>query len=124
MSRRPSPSTPTRTTRKPRSSSALQGWSTAGCSTALVMTVVAGPSASATPKIALLSLSLPQLVKTISPGSQRRSAATFARAASMSAWTRPPNSYMLEALPQRSVKNGIIASTTSGAGFVVALLSR
>ena len=42
----------------------------------------------------------------------------------MSRWTRPPNSYMLDAFPHLSVKNGIIASTTSGAGIVVALLSR
>ena len=111
MSRVPSRCTPTKTTRCPRSSSARQGCSTAGCSTV--------------PKIAWLSLSLPQLVKTTSEGSPApSSAATFARAASMSRWTRPPNSYMLEAFPHRSVKNGIIASTTSGAGIVVALLSR
>ena len=90
-----------------------------------MITVVSGPSASTAPKIAWLSLSLPQLVKTISEGSDApSSAATFARAASMSRWTRPPNSYMLDAFPHFSVKNGIIASTTSGAGIVVALLSR
>ena len=89
------------------------------------MTVVSGPSAWTVPKIAWLSLSLPQLVKTTSEGSPAPSSdPTFARAASMSRWTRPPNSYMLEAFPHRSVKNGIIASTTSGAGIVVALLSR
>ena len=35
-----------------------------------------------------------------------------------------PAPALLEALPYRSVKNGSIASTTSGATFVVALLSR
>ena len=72
----------------------------------------------------MLSDSLPQLVKTISEGSAWMSAATFARAVSSSSWTAPPNTCMLEALPYRSVKNGSIASTTSGATFVVALLSR
>ena len=52
------------------------------------------------------------------------SSAIARRASSISGMTLPPKEWMLEGFPYRSVKNGSIFSTTSGATLVVALLSR
>ena len=55
--------------------------------------------ASTVPRIAALSLSVPQLVNTISEGSQLSSAATCSRARSTCFLTCPPKVCIEEALP-------------------------
>ncbi len=50
-------------------------------------------------RIAAQSLSVPQLVKTISSGSAPSSAATWSRARARSCATSPPKACMLEGLP-------------------------
>ncbi len=75
--------------------------------------------------MAVLSDSVPQEVKTISESSSAPSRAwTWPRAFLMARPTRSPNWCMDEGLPNCSVKKGSMASTTSGATMVVALLSR
>ncbi|GIT12684.1 MAG: hypothetical protein CM1200mP34_0900 [Verrucomicrobiales bacterium] len=67
---------------------------------------------------------MPQLVKTTWRGSAPISLATCPRAASIIRAGSVARSYALDGLPQCSVRHGNIASTTSGATRVVALLSR
>src|SRR4051812_39984570 len=74
--------------------------------------------------MAVLLLSVPQLVKTISRGSAPIRAATFSRAKSTALIRSCPKEYALEGFPHFSVKYGSIASITSGATRVVALLSK
>jgi hypothetical protein len=80
-----------------------------------------GSSASATPRIAKLSDSVPPLVNTISSGSLLMSAATDERAWSSAAFACWPKVCTLDALPNRSRVAAVTASTTSGASGVVAL---
>ena len=96
----------------------------AGCSTAVVITFRSLPYQSAVPRSAVLSLSVAQEVKSTSSGSQFRNAATCSRAFVTYAATCPPNACMEDGLPYSSPKKGIIASRTSGATRVVALLSK
>jgi len=96
----------------------------AECSTAEVMTCRLVGWHKIALWMAALLLSVPQLVKTMWRGSAPMSAATCSRAVSImraGALARP---YALDGLPQCSVRHGNIASTTSGATRVVALLSR
>jgi hypothetical protein len=74
--------------------------------------------------MAALLLSVPQLVKTILRGSAPMSLATCSRASAIMRAGALARSYALDGLPQCSVRHGNIASTTSGATRVVALLSR
>ena len=74
--------------------------------------------------MAELLLSVPQLVKMISRGSALIRVAILARALEMASPNLWPKEYALEGLPQFSVRNGSMASTTSEATRVVALLSR
>ena len=120
----PTASTVSSISRRPASLRYRHGPRTAGCSTRVVMTFRGRPAPSTPPRIAVLSLSVPQLVKMISDGSALMSAATCSRAFSICRFTPPPNACMLDGLPHNSLKKGIIASTTSGATCVVALLSR
>ena len=73
--------------------------------------------------MAVLSLSVPPEVKTISAGRQLRSAATCSRARSTAARACWPCWWIDEALPKDSMKNGRMASSTSGSRGVVALAS-
>ena len=82
------------------------------------------PNQSATPRIAVLSDSVAHEVKNTSSGSQLKKAATCSRARCTCFATCPPKACMEDGLPYSSPKNGIIASRTSGATCVVALLSK
>ena len=106
--------------------SAFKVLSTASCSMALatMCRLRAGAAASATPRMARLSASVPPLVKTISWGRAPIRSATAARAPSTWALAVWPNMCTLEALPNCSRRTGIIASSTAGASGVVALWSR
>ena len=97
---------------------------TAGCSTAVVTIWRFLGDVAKADLMAVLSLSLPQLVNTISLLSLApMRPATCSRADSICFDTRPPNVCMLDGFPHMSVRNGNMASRTSGAIFVVALLS-
>ena len=76
------------------------------------------------PLMAVLSLSVPQLVKMISSGSQPSRPATRCAALRYLLPTWPPKVCMLEGLPYISPRYGIISSMTSWSTFVVALLSK
>ncbi len=71
-----------------------------------------------------LLASEPPLVNTTSVGCAPTAAATCSRAVSMAARAARPYSWRLEALPQRSLRNGSIASNTRASSGVVALWSR
>jgi hypothetical protein len=73
---------------------------------------------------AVLSLSVPQEVNTISSGTAFKRFAICSLALLICLPTCPPKLCMLEAFPYISLKKGSIASTTSGATCVVALLSK
>ena len=83
----PLASTGTSVTRQPRRASAFMVFSTASCSIALATRCLRpdGSSASAAPRIARLSLSVPPAVKTISEASAPISAPTDPRASSKAA---------------------------------------
>jgi hypothetical protein len=68
--------------------------------------------------------SVPPPVKVSSASAQFTSFATCARASSIPCRARWPKRWTLEGLPYHVVRYGSITSTTSGAGLVVALLSR
>ena len=91
--------------RQPRRASALRVVSTASCSMLLAMRCrrPVGSSASATPRSAKLSDSVPPLVNTISDGSAPIRAATDERASSSTALARWPKWCTLEAFPKSSV---------------------
>ena len=74
--------------------------------------------------MAVESDSVPQEVNTISESCAAPSSACTWLRASLSAWpTSLPKLCIDEALPNCSVKNGSMASTTAGSQAVVALLS-
>ncbi len=98
--------------------------STAGCSTAVVMMCFFFGFALATPKIAVLLLSLAHEVNSICFGFPARSIFdTVLRASSMVCAAVLLASYIELGLKYSFVKNGCIALYTSGATAVVALLS-
>ena len=76
--------------------------------------------AHAAPSTAKLSASVAPLVNTISAGLAPRADAITSRDRSTAARASCPNWWMLLALPNCSVKNGSIASTTRGSVGVVA----
>ena len=81
-----------------------QRFLTAGCSTREVITWRFSGLERRAAQMAVLSLSVPQLVKTISSGVAPIRPATWARA-SLRAWpTPPPKACMLEGLPYCSLK--------------------
>ncbi len=79
------------------------------------------PRAIATPLTAMLSDSVPPEVKTISSLPTRRKWATCSRAVSRPSRASRPKPCTLDGLPNRSLKYGSIASTTSGCTGVEAL---
>ena len=97
--------------------------STASCSMALatMCRLRPGAAASATPRTARLSASVPPLVKTISWGRAPIRSATAARAPSTWALAAWPNTCTLEALPNCSRRTAVTVSRTAGASGVVAL---
>ena len=107
-------------TSTPRCASSSAACSTAWCSMLLVIRWSPGASR---PNSAILSLSVPPEVKTISAARQFSNPATDARARSTAARARWPCWWMELALPNSSVQNGRIASSTSGSTGVVALAS-
>jgi hypothetical protein len=76
------------------------------------------------PLMARLSDSVPPEVKTSSSGETPRNRAISSRAASTASRASRPKPWMLEAFPNRSVKYGSIAASTSGWTAVDALWSR
>ncbi len=118
----PSASTGAQTTSHPRAARARTGSRTAGCSMALATTRPARPAVR--PWIAMLSDSEPPPVKTTSCGATPSTPATRARASERPARAARPAQCGSEALPNRSVKNGSMASSTAGARGVVAAWSR
>lgn len=71
--------------------------------------------------MAWLSLSLPQLVKTISEGSQLIVFATCARAVAMASLVETEKACPLLGFPKWCHRNGVHADATSGNTGVVAL---
>ena len=97
----------------------------AGCSTLVVITVLRSGCALSAERMAVESDSVPQEVKMISEScSAPSSACTWLRAFFSALPTSLPKACIDEALPNCSVKNGSMASTTAGSQRVVALLSR
>ncbi len=84
----------------------------------------AGSRASAAPRMARLSLSVPPLVNTTSDGSALMSSATRLRASSMTALAFCPKWWTLEGLPYSSRRAAAMASTQAAATGVVALWSK
>ena len=125
LSRRPWVSTGMKSTSKPRRSRSLPTSYTAGCSTAVVMMWRRSGLAAIVPKRAVLLLSDAQEVKRISWGRTFPSSlAIVHRAWAMASAGPRAASYIELGLKYSPVRKGIIASTTSGATAVVALLSR
>ena len=90
----------------------------------VVVTIARGVTsdrASAMPRTARLSASVPPDVKTISEGSAPMSAATAARASSSTALARWPKAWMEDALPGHSLSAADTASATSPGTGAVAL---
>ena len=112
------------TTVWPSAFSRRAGWSTAGCSTVVVTIFMPVPNQSAAPRMAVLSDSVAHEVKRTSSGWQLKKAATCSRAFSTCLATCPPKACIDDGLPYSSPKKGIMASRTSGATCVVALLSK
>ena len=98
-SRLPRPSTPSSTVSWPSAFNRRTGWSTAGCSTAVVITLSSRPNQSAAPRIAALSDSVAQPVKTTSSGSALRNRATSSRARETNRATLPPKACIELGLP-------------------------
>ena len=111
---------------QPRLASAFTVLRTASCSMLVVMMWrrPVASSASAAPRSARLSDSVPPLVNTISAGSAPISCPIAVRASSSNAFARWPKWCTLEALPKSSLSARATASTTSGDGGVVALWSK
>ena len=120
-SSRPSAPTGTRVSPEPPASSARAASSTEGCSNAET-TIRRRPSraSASVPFSARLLASDPVAVNTISSGAAPISAATLARASSIASRAASPRPCTDDALPKRSSRNGRMASSTSGAGRVVA----
>jgi hypothetical protein len=108
---------------QPRRVSAFTVFSTASCSILEVMMwrLPLASAASAAPRRAKLSASVPPLVNTTSAGSAPISSATADRASSSKALARWPKWCTLEALPKSSESARATASMTRGSGGVVAL---
>jgi hypothetical protein len=108
---------------QPRRPSAFSVFSTASCSSAAATRWrrPVASAASAAPRMAKLSLSVPPLVRTISDGSALISPATAERASSIAALACWPNAWTLDALPKRSRVAAQTASAASGDRGVVAL---
>ncbi len=121
-STRPPVSTPSTVTSSPCCRNCRQTSRTDLCSVATV--TIWSPrdrSASTAPLSARLLDSVAPLVKVISPAVALMSAATCARARSVASRASQPNACcLLWGLPNRSVKNGSIASRTRGSTGVVA----
>jgi hypothetical protein len=83
-----------------------------------------GDRAANRPRTAVLTASVPPPVNRTSASAQPISFASCPRASSTACRERWPKRWTLLGFPYHSVRYGSIASTTSGAGFVVALLSR
>ena len=99
--------------------------STLGCSTAVVtIRLPRRFSASTVPNTAMLLLSVPLPVKYTSCCLQPKALASVRRAFSSSPFAVSPMTCREEGLPQVSVMARETASTASGSGFVVALLSK
>ena len=115
---------------QPRFASAFTVLSTASCSMLLVMMwrlpvgALRSSAASAAPRSARLSDSVPPLVNTISAGSAPISWPIDVRASSRSAFARWPKWWTLDALPKSSASARATASMTAGSGGVVALWSK
>ena len=111
---------------QPRFASAFSVLSTASCSMADATRCrrPAGRAASATPRTARLSASVPPPVKITSLGRAPSRPATAERASSRAALAAWPNAWMLEAFPKRSRTAASMASATRGSTGVVALWSR
>ena len=108
---------------QPRRASARSVFRTASCSIALAIRWrrPRASAASATPRMAALSASVPPLVKTISEGSPLRSAEIAVRASSSVALACWPKKCTLDAFPNTSRDTRAIVSATSGDRGVVAL---
>ena len=96
---------------------------TAGCSTALTIRW-AGSNRCRNPVRAMLSDSVPPLVKTISLSAAPRAPATWARARSTASRPSRPSAWISDGLPYRSTKYGIMRSKTRGSTAVVAAWSK
>ena len=96
--------------------------STALCSMADT-TAAPGPVKASSERRAVLTLSVPPLVKTISSGSAPTSAATCSRACSMARRASLAAAYEPDGLAKPSRNHGSMASSTSGSSGVVALAS-
>ena len=106
---------------KPSASSAREAARTEACSIAVVTMRRRPPSAArSTPCSARLLDSLPLAVNTTSSVCAPSSRATSSRAASTASRAASPRECTLEALPNEAPSHGSMASTTSGAGRVVA----
>ena len=101
------------------------GWSTAWCSTAVVMMCRPRfPRRSAVEKIAQLSASVPPEVKNTLSSSAPRALATAFRAALSRRPASSPRPWREEGFPQMVVSISVMAATAASQGRVVAELSR
>ncbi len=124
-SRLPARSTGRNVTSRPLRARSLHTSNTAGCSTAVVTMWRRLGFARTVPKMAVLLLSVAQEVKRISEGSTPpRKRATVSRPRLMAWAAGEARSYIELGLKYSAAKYGTIASRTSGATAVVALLSR
>jgi len=105
---------------KPSASRARAQASTEACSTAETINRLRPVAARIAPASARLFASLPLAVNTISSACAPIRRATSSRAASIASRAASPRVCTLEALAARSPSQGSMASTTSGAGRVVA----
>ena len=123
----PCASTGSSRTSAPKAAAARADSRTAGCSTAEHSSTASPRSrsaASATPRTARLSDSVPPEVKTISPGSRPRKAATSSRASSRSRRARWAGGWLPVGLPSGAAWTSAMAARTSGRSGVVAAWSR
>ena len=121
--RRPSASTSSVCSFHPSRLSRLHGSSVAGCSPP-VSAIVAGFCRAVNPKIARLIDSVPPLVNISCSGLAPTMAAIDSRASSRARRATRPSACWLPGLAKQSREARDTASTTSGNGRVVALLSR
>ena len=123
----PRPSTGSSRTSAPARAAARADSSTAGCSTAECSRTarpLSRSAASATPSTARLADSVPPEVKTTSPGSRPRKAATSSRASSSRRRPRWAGGWLPVGFPSGVAWTSAIAARTSGRSGVVAALSR
>ncbi len=124
----PKESTGSSRTSAPISPAARADSRTAGCSTADTSTsaspVVERNAASTTPSTARLADSVPPEVKTISPGSRPKKAATESRASSNKARARCAGGWLPVGFPSARSWTTAIAAATSGRSAAVAAQSK